>query len=107
MKIRKKEKKNYLLTLNRLQYLDQKMKPNNTLSKWYFHEFLNIPQVAMAFVPFLIYEFNLKLTNAILCQNSLVCQKHETLLGCPHTTSHQANWRHPKHRLFLTCMANI
>ncbi len=41
-----------------------------------------------------------------MSQNSPMRHKHETLLKCPHTTSPQANWRHPRHRL-LECAWKI
>jgi hypothetical protein len=45
--------------------------------------------------------------NVILCQNNLVCHKHETLSRCLRTTSPQANWKHPRHRLLWTHMEDI
>jgi len=44
------------------------------------NSFQTKPQIAKTFVHFLIFEFNRKLTNVMLYQNSLVCHKHETLL---------------------------
>ncbi len=47
------------------------------------------------------------MTNVILCQNILVCHKHEILLGYFCTTSPQVNWRHLRHRLLRMCMEDI
>ncbi len=35
----------------------------------------------------IIHEFITKLTNVKLCQNNLVCRKHEAPLKYPHTTN--------------------
>ncbi len=55
----------------------------------------------------ILHDFITKLTNVKLCQNNLLCCKHEAPSNCPHTTNLRVDLKHLKHILLRTCMEDI
>jgi len=55
----------------------------------------------------IIHEFITKLTNVKLCQNNLVCCKHEAPSKCLHTTNLHVDLKYLKHLFLQMCMGDI